>query len=303
MLGQVYRRAREFDVIHCHTTYLGLPLTFFTTTPTVLTHHGRLDVRELKLIFPAYPDVHHVSISDDQRRPLPELDWVKTVYHGLPLNLYPFSPRSHKREPYLLFLGRISPEKCPHSAIRIACRAGIPLRIAAKVDRVDQVYLETTIRPLLDHPLVEFIGEVDESQKRVLLGGALALLFPIDWPEPFGLVMIEALASGTPVITRRRGSVPENIHDGVTGFVCETDEEMVAAVQKVASLEREACRRAFVERFSVRRMTQDYVAVYEECLARRGQRQNKISLRTPNRLPMVVDAHSVGTELSSLRGK
>jgi glycosyltransferase involved in cell wall biosynthesis len=302
MLGEVYRRAHEFDVIHCHTTYLGLPLTSFTTTPTVLTHHGRLDVRELRPVFYAYPDVHHVSISDDQRRPLLGLNWTKTVYHGLPLEIYPFSPQSRGHDPFLLFLGRISPEKRPDSAIQIACRAGLPLRIAAKVDRVDKAYFETTIRPLLDHPLVEFIGEVDEAQKRALLGDALALLFPIDWPEPFGLVMIEALACGTPVIARRRGSVPEIVHDGVTGFVCETDEEMVTAVHKAALLERTVCREAFVERFSVQRMTQDYVAVYEECLARRGRRTQTLR-QIPARLPMVVGTRSADTAISSLRSK
>jgi glycosyltransferase involved in cell wall biosynthesis len=193
------------------------------------------------------------------------------VYHGLPLDLYPFQS-SQAPPPFLLFLGRISPEKRPDSAIRIACQAGLPLRIAAKVDPVDQAYFETTIRPLLDHPLIEFIGEVNEEQKRALLGDALALLFPIDWPEPFGLVMIEALACGTPVIARRRGSVPEIVQDEVTGFVCETEEEMVAAVQKIAMLEREACRRAFVERFSVQRMAHDYIKVYEACL-KHGEKQ------------------------------
>jgi glycosyltransferase involved in cell wall biosynthesis len=303
MLGEVYRRAREFDVIHCHTTYLGLPLTSFTTTPTVLTHHGRLDVRELKAVLHAYPDVHHVSISDDQRRPLPGLNWTKTVYHGLPLDLYSFSPQSDRHDPFLLFLGRISPEKRPDKAIQIACHAGLPLRIAAKVDRVDRVYFETTIRPLLDHPLIEFIGEVDEAQKRTLLGDALALLFSIDWPEPFGLVMIEALACGTPVIARRRGSVPEIVQHGVTGFVCDTDEEMVAAVQKAALLERTACRNAFVERFSVQRMTQDYVAIYEECLTHRERLRTQTLWPKSAQLPMVVDTRSGDTAISSLQSK
>jgi glycosyltransferase involved in cell wall biosynthesis len=204
-----------------------------------------------------------VSISNAQRQPLSGVTWAATVYHGLPLDLYPFHPRPGGS---LLFLGRISPEKRPDAAIRIACQAGVPLRIAAKIDKVDQAYFDTTIRPLLDHPLVEFLGEVDERQKRQLLGEALALLFPIDWPEPFGLVMIEALACGTPVIARRRGSVPEVLRDGVCGFICETDEEMVAAVQRVAQLDRTACRQAFEERFSVQRMAHDYLAVYEQCL-------------------------------------
>jgi glycosyltransferase involved in cell wall biosynthesis len=266
MLGQVYQRAHEFDVIHCHTNYLGLPLVPFVSTPTVLTLHGRLDVPELGPLFRAYPQVALVSISDAQRQPLSGVTWAATVYHGLPLDLYSFHPRPGGS---LLFLGRISPEKRPDAAIRIACQAGVPLRIAAKVDKVDQAYFDTTIRPLLDHPLVEFLGEVDERQKRRLLGEALALLFPIDWPEPFGLVMIEALACGTPVIARRRGSVPEVVRDGVTGFICETDAEMVAAVRQVAQLERAACRRAFEERFSVQRMAQEYLAVYEQYLTTR----------------------------------
>jgi len=275
MLGEVYQRAREFDVIHCHTTYFGLPLTSFTTTPTVLTHHGRLDIHELGQIFGAYPQIAHISISDAQRQFQPGINWAATVYHGLPLDLSPFQS-SQAPAPFLLFLGRISPEKRPDSAIRIACQAGLPLRIAAKVDPVDLAYFETTIRPLLNHPLIEFIGEVNEEQKRALLGDALALLFPIDWPEPFGLVMIEALACGTPVIARRRGSVPEIVQEGVTGFVCETEEEMVAAVQKIAMLEREACRRAFVERFTVQRMAHDYIKVYEAYLGH-GEKQ-RVSL-------------------------
>ncbi len=277
MLGEVYRQASNFDVIHCHTAYLGLPLTSYVTTPTILTHHGRLDLPEQQPIFCAYPNVAHISISDDQRQSLPEINWAATVYHGLPLDLYPFQAQSPRA--YSLFLGRIAPEKRPDSAIRIACQAGIPLRIAAKVDRVDQIYFDTTIRPLLDHPLVEFLGEVNEEQKRTLLGDALALLFPIDWPEPFGLVMIEALACGTPAIVRRRGSAPEIIQDGVTGFVCETDEEMVAAIQKVQQLDRGACRRAFTERFSVQRMAQDYLAMYKTCLAHTSGAQRLPTVR------------------------
>jgi glycosyltransferase involved in cell wall biosynthesis len=296
MLGEVYRRAREFDVIHCHTTYLGLPLTSFTTTPTVLTHHGRLDIREQGLIFCAYPQIAHISISGDQRQFQPGMTWAATVYHGLPLDLYPFQS-SQATPPFLLFLGRISPEKRPDSAIRIACQAGLPLRIAAKVDPVDQAYFETTIRPLLDHPLIEFIGEVNEEQKRVLLGDALALLFPIDWPEPFGLVMIEALACGTPVIARRRGSVPEILQEGVTGFVCDTEEEMVGAVQKVTMLKREACRRAFVERFSVQRMAHDYITVYEAYLEH-GEVQ-RVSMPQRARAGLLVRPQHIRPELSA----
>jgi glycosyltransferase involved in cell wall biosynthesis len=261
MLSHVYRRAQEFDIIHCHTDYLGLPLARTTTTPTILTLHGRLDIPELIPMYNDHPEVRLISISDAQRIPLAHPNWMATVYHGIPPHLYSFHPQSGS---YLLFLGRICSEKRPDSAIRVACRAGLPLRIAAKIDRADQEYFETTIRPLLDHPLIEFLGEVNEQQKRVLLGNALALLFPIDWPEPFGLVMIEALASGTPVIACPRGAVPEVLCDGVTGLLCESEDEMVEAVHHVAALDRAACRREFEQRFPVQVMGQNYLKVYEE---------------------------------------
>jgi glycosyltransferase involved in cell wall biosynthesis len=261
MLGQVYQRAQEFDVIHCHTDYLGLPLTRFTSTPTVITLHGRLDIPDLGPIYSEYPEVPLVSISDAQRIHLPQLNWAATVHHGLPPELYSFAPRPGSA---LLFLGRISPEKRPDTAIRVACRSGVPLRIAAKVDAVDREYFETTIRPLLAHPLIEFIGEVDEQQKRTLLSDTLALLFPVDWPEPFGLAMIEAFACGTPVIARPRGAVAEVLRDGVTGLLCETEDEMVEAVGRVAALERATCRREFEQRFTTRVMTQRYLQVYQE---------------------------------------
>jgi glycosyltransferase involved in cell wall biosynthesis len=263
MLSQVYRRAQEFDIIHCHTDYLGLPLTQTTLTPTIITLHGRLDIPEIIPLYQEYPDIRLVSISDAQRIPLPHPHWAATIYHGLPPDLYSFHPQ---RGSYLLFLGRISPEKRPDSAIRVACRAGVPIRIAAKIDRVDQEYFETMIRPLLNHPLVEFLGEVNESQKRVLLGNALALLFPIDWPEPFGLVMIEALASGTPVIARSCGSVPEVLRDGVTGLLCENEDAMVEAVHRVAALDRTVCRQEFERRFTVQVMVQNYLKCYEATL-------------------------------------
>jgi len=260
MLLRVYARAADFDVIHCHTDYLGLPLTRTSRVPTVLTLHGRLDMSETHPIYRAFPDVSFVSISHAQRAPLAGVRWAATLPHGLPRDLYGFRESSGR---YLVFLGRISPEKCPDAAIRVALRAGVPLRIAAKVDTPDRRYFEEVVRPLLDHPLVEFLGEVDDRDKEELLGNALALLFPVDWPEPFGMVLIEALACGTPVIARRRGSVPEILADGRTGVVCETEDEMVAAVARVAEISRAACRAEFEQRFSAETMASGYVDVYE----------------------------------------
>ncbi|MCZ6551016.1 MAG: glycosyltransferase, partial [candidate division NC10 bacterium] len=197
--------------------------------------------------------------------PLPWLNWQGTVYHGLPANMYSFQEDPGK---YLAFLGRICPEKRVDTAIEIAKRTGMELKIAAKVDKVDQEYFADIIRPLLDHPLIEYVGEIGEAEKDVFLGNAYALLFSIDWPEPFGLVMIEAMACGTPIIARRRGSVPEVMEDGVTGFICDTVEEAVRAVQEVASLTRKECRRAFEKKFTVTQMAQRYLAIYERLLGR-----------------------------------
>ncbi len=266
MLGWVYERAAEFDIIHNHTDYLGLPLTRMVRTPTLITLHGRLDYEDIHPLYRDYREVPVVSISDAQRAPMPDANWVATVHHGLPMELYKPEPRPGA---YLLFLGRISPEKCPDCAIRVAKRAGVPLRIAAKIDPVDRPYFEHVIRPLLDDPLIDFIGEVGDAEKKSLLAKARALLFPIDWPEPFGLVMIEALACGTPVIARRRGSVPEVMTDGHTGFVCETEDEMVAAIGRLGAIDRRACRREFERRFAVNVMAQKYIDVYERVCARR----------------------------------
>ncbi len=259
MLLDVYRRADEFDVVHCHTDYLGLPLARYAETPTVLTLHGRLDLPEAHAVYRCAPSVAFVSVSDAQRAPLTGVRWVRTIHHGLPPQLYRFQPTPGR---YLAFVGRISPEKRPDAAIRIARAAGIPLKIAAKVDAADREYFDAVVRPLLAGPLVEFIGEVDDRGKQELLGGALALLFPVDWPEPFGLVLIEALACGTPVIARRRGSTPEVIRDGVTGFLCETEAEMVGAVARVDRLDRAACRAEFERRFTVDRMADAYLDAY-----------------------------------------
>jgi glycosyltransferase involved in cell wall biosynthesis len=266
MLLRVYEHARDFDVVHCHTDYLGLPLARMAPVPTVLTLHGRLDLPEVHPLYQAFPGVHLVSISDAQRAPLEGVRWARTVHHGLPRELYPFQGRLGR---YLLFIGRISHEKRPDAAIRVAIRAGVPLRIAAKIDHADRAYFEREVRPLLDHPLIEFLGEVDDERKRALLAEALALIFPIDWPEPFGIVVIEALASGTPVIARRRGSVPELVTDGETGVVCESEDEMVAAVSRVARLDRAACRAAFERRFTVDSMANAYLRLYDRVRAAR----------------------------------
>jgi glycosyltransferase involved in cell wall biosynthesis len=264
MLAHVYRRAAEFDIIHCHTDYLGLHLAHHSKTPTVITLHGRLDIPELEPLYCDFPEVSLVSISNTQRAYMPRAPWVATVHHGLPPELFTFQPRPGS---YLLFLGRISPEKGVDAAIRVARHTKVPLRIAAKVDRVDQAYFESTIRPLLDGPEVEYLGEVDDRRKNELLGGALALIFPIDWPEPFGLVMIEALACGTPVIARRRGSVPEVIRHGETGFVVETEDEMVEAVARARELDRIPLRREFERRFNDQVMAEHYLEVYRRILS------------------------------------
>jgi glycosyltransferase involved in cell wall biosynthesis len=268
MLARVYARADEFDVIHCHTDYLGLPLTPYVDTPTILTLHGRLDLPEVEPLYAEYGNVGFVSISAAQRRGLTGVDWLGTVHHGLPAELYKPGVARREQDGYLLFLGRISPEKDTASAVRVAKRAGVPLRIAAKVDKADRAYFED-IRHLLDDPLIELIGEVDDRRKQELLADASALLFPIDWPEPFGLVLIEALACGTPVIARSRGSVPEILEDGRTGFLCETIDDMAAAVGRVREIDRRACRAAFDQRFTARRMANDYLELYESirCIA------------------------------------
>jgi glycosyltransferase involved in cell wall biosynthesis len=229
----------------------------------VTTLHGRLDLPELVQVFRRFADMPVVSISNAQRRPLPHLAWQGTVYHGLPEELYRFEPR---RGDYLAFLGRISPEKRLDRAIEIARRTGYRLRVAAKVDRADRDYFTDAIAPLMRQPHVEYLGEVDERAKQALLGGALALVFPIDWPEPFGIVMVEALACGTPVIAFRAGSVPEVIDHGVTGFICDELDQAVAAVSRVHELSRATCRRVFEARFTAARMTQAYVSIYRRLL-------------------------------------
>jgi glycosyltransferase involved in cell wall biosynthesis len=264
-LADVFQRAREFDVIHCHVDYLGFPFGALVSTPTVHTLHGRLDLPFLREVFPHFPGVPFVSISDAQRRPLGSLNvwWAATVYHGLPLGRFAFTPEPGR---YLAFIGRISPEKRLDLAIAIAREVGIPLKIAAKIDGDDRAYYDACIRPLMDDPLVEYVGEIDDAHKPAFLGGARALLFPIDWPEPFGLAMIEALACGTPVIARPCGSVPEVMVDGVTGFVGERLADLVDAVKRVDTIDRAACRRHVERRFTVERMADDYEAVYRQLI-------------------------------------
>jgi glycosyltransferase involved in cell wall biosynthesis len=260
MLSKVYEHAAEFDIIHSHVDHLTFPVAQLVRTPTVTTMHGRLDLPFLRMILPLYPHAPLVSISRSQREPLADLplNWAGCVFNGIPLQHFPFQPVGGD---YLVFLGRICPEKRPDWAVEVARRAGMPLKVAAKIDPVDQDYWKGTIEPLFTANGVEFVGEVDEHQKAELLGGAYAMLFPIDWPEPFGLVMAESLACGTPVIALNHGSVPEILRDGVSAFVCNTLDEMVAAVPRVAELSREACRRE-AQRFSAQAMAAGYEEVY-----------------------------------------
>jgi glycosyltransferase involved in cell wall biosynthesis len=264
MLDEVFRRADEFDLIHFHIDYLHFPLSNRVRIPQVTTLHGRLDLPELSCVYRQFPTMPLISISDAQRQPIPSANWRATVHHGLPAGLLALRSEPGR---YLAFLGRISPEKGVEAAIEIAKRVDMPLRIAAKVDRIDSDYFEGKVKPLMDHPLVEFIGEIDESEKQEFVGGARALMCMIDWPEPFGLVMIEAMACGTPVIAFRRGSVPEIVEDGVSGFIVDDIEQAVAAVRKVESVTRSGCRKAFERRFTAPRMARDYVAEYIEVLA------------------------------------
>jgi glycosyltransferase involved in cell wall biosynthesis len=260
MLGEVRRRADAFDVLHFHIDLLHFPIFHDLAARTLTTLHGRADLPDLPPLFRYFPEFPLVSISDDQRRPLASANWIGTVYHGLPQELLSFA--AAPRGDYLAFLGRMSPEKRPDRAIEIARRTGLPLRIAAKVDNADRQYFGQTIVPLLDHPLVEFIGEIGESEKSEFLGNARALLFPIDWPEPFGLVVIEAMACGTPVIAFPSGSVPEVVEDGVTGFIVDSVEEAVRAVGRLPRLDRRAIRASFEQKFSAARMARDYEALY-----------------------------------------
>ncbi|HEY8459541.1 MAG TPA: glycosyltransferase family 4 protein [Blastocatellia bacterium] len=263
MLEKVFSRASEFDLIHFHIDYLHFPLSRRSSAPQLTTLHGRLDLPDLTPLYREFHDMPLVSISDAQRRPLSSAKWVGTVHHGLPEDLFKFHEAPGE---YLAFLGRISPEKRVDRAIKIARRAGMPLKIAAKVDKADRDYFEAVIKPMLDHSLIEFIGEVGGKEKEEFLGNAYALLFPIDWPEPFGLVMIEAMACGTPVIAWPHGSVPEIIKDGTAGFIVKEIDEAARTVARLTNFDRRRCRKTFERRFTASRMVNDYMNIYERLL-------------------------------------
>ena len=277
LMDQVFRAAPHFDLIHMHVDYLHFPLSKRSEVPCVSTLHGRLDLPDLVPIYQAFREQPLVSISDAQRAPLPWANWKGTVRHGMPKELLSFSEGEGK---YLAFLGRISPEKGVTDAIEIARRAGIPLKIAAKVDHADLAYFENQVKPLLKGSLVEFIGEIGNEEKNEFLGNAAALIFPIDWPEPFGLVMIEALACGTPVIAYPRGSVPEIIVDGNTGFVVAGSDQAVDAVKRLGEIDRNRCRQHFERNFTAERMAHEYVDIYERLV--RGEPTEPTALTVTN---------------------
>jgi glycosyltransferase involved in cell wall biosynthesis len=266
MLEVVFAQASEFDVLHFHLDYLHFPLVRRTKSPALTTLHGRLDIPDLHPLFAEFWEARLCSVSRSQQEHLTHANWLGSVHHGLPKELYQFHPEA---EEYLVFLGRICPEKGVDRAIEIAIRVGMPLKIAAKVDAVDQAYFEQRIRRLLDHPLVDFIGEVGEQQKNDLLGKARALLFPIDWPEPFGLTMIEAMACGTPVVAYRHGSVPEIVETGENGFIVNSVEEAVIALRNIDSIQRGRCRQIFEQRFTSQQMASAYLSIYQK-LAQEG---------------------------------
>jgi glycosyltransferase involved in cell wall biosynthesis len=273
MLDQVFSEKENFDLIHFHIDYLHFPLSRYNTVPQVTTLHGRLDLPDLVPLYRHFRNMPVISISDAQRRPLPWANWQGTVHHGLPRESFSVGEGGGG---YLAFLGRASPEKGLDDAIKIAKRAGMPLKIAAKIDRVDVLYFENVIKPLLDHPLIDFVGEIGYPEKNAFLGEAAALLFPINWSEPFGLAMIEAMACGTPVIAYPRGSVPEIIKEGVTGFLVPDLESAVRAVRRIGDIDRKKCRRNFEQHFDAQRMAQDYLNIYQR-LARAKSSSSTVS--------------------------
>lgn len=265
-LEALRRRAKEFDVIHVHGDFLHLPLARgLGSNNVVTTMHGRMDLPDYPPLFTAFRDMPLVSISDQQRQPLPQCNWVGTVHHGLPANVCRFTP--HPRGDYVAFLGRLSPEKRADRAIEIAGRAGMNIRIAAKIDALDRDYFQRDIEPLLSLPHVQYVGEIGDRDKCEFLGNARALLFPIDWPEPFGLVMIEAMACGTPCVAWHAGSVPEIVQEGHNGFIVRSIEAGVVALHRTARLDRHTVRTSFLQRFSVERMTSEYLEIYRQLAA------------------------------------
>lgn len=268
MLSKVYEEmAGEFDIIHSHLEYLTLPYACRSGTPTVLTMHGRLDTPDYARILRQYGGMPYVSISDAQRGPVPDINWIGTVYHGYPETLFAYNPSP---EDYFLYLGRFSEEKRPDQAIMMAKACNVRLKIAAKIDPADKAYFRRHVEPLLAHPLIEFVGEVDDIRKSDLLRKAKGLLNTIDWPEPFGLVMIESLACGTPVIVRRCGSAPEVVEHGRSGFVCDSRQDFIRAIRQIDAIPRDSCRREFERRFTRRHMTSAYESLYERLLGAGG---------------------------------
>lgn len=275
MLNRVAEDLDKFDMVHFHVDMVHFPMFEAAAARTVTTLHGRLDLKDLAEVYHRWNRYPLVSISNAQRTPLPFANWAGTVYHGFPESLYRFEA---KPRGYLAFLGRMSPEKGPDRAIAIAKRLGMPLRMAAKVDPADRAYFESEIRPLLDHPLIDYIGEISDGEKSDFLGGAEALLFPIEWPEPFGLVCIEAMACGTPVIAYRHGAAPEVIDSGITGFVVDNEEQAVEAARAVRHLDRREVRRRFVRRFSATAMARGYLDLYADRLARQPYAVGSLAL-------------------------
>lgn len=264
-LAEVINRQTSFDIIHFHTDYLHFPFTKNCNIPCLTTLHGRLDIPDLQPVYQQFPVQQVISISNNQRRPLPQANWIGTVYHGLPADLHSLQAGDGN---YFAFIGRISPEKRVDRAIEIAIACNYPLKIAAKIDKIDQHYFEKHIAHLMDHPLIEYVGEINEKQKTDFLGKAKALLFPIDWAEPFGMVMIEAMSCGTPVIAFRHGSVPEVVDDGITGFIVESVPQAIEAISKLDQLSRIKIRQVFEEKFTANRMAKDYVKLYQSIINR-----------------------------------
>jgi glycosyltransferase involved in cell wall biosynthesis len=292
MIEKVMRRAQEFDLIHFHVDFLHFPVVRGMAEKTLTTLHGRLDLPDYHEVFSTFSRLPLVSVSDDQRRPMPPVNWAATVHHGLPADLLPFKAQANGG--YLAFIGRISPEKGPDRAIEIASRAGLPLKIAAKVDRADREYWESTIKPMIEaNPHVEYVGEIDEIRKASFLGDALALLFPINWPEPFGLVMIEAMSCGTPVVAFRCGSTAEVIENGRSGMLVKGVEEAVEAVKRLDQIDRATVRSCFQRRFTAGRMAAQYGEVYRRLLARSEQTSFAERSRSPRVSASVLSSRTI----------